>query len=1186
MHWLAKCALVPPPSAGAPPPARLHFNKAAAGPARVAATFDPRRERASMALDDLANHWIQLKDLRKAAGARSPSTLLNAASALASGARTEFAAAVMAARLRTSARSSAVLSARDDCAQACFAVAGGVRHAALLELVAHLDVDLGLAWQWSDRQIGLLRRQLAAAVAPAPLHLTSLCPRPLVRIDEAACPAQFPAVPVFFCAALAAGWAWADAMKAFGGLGAGWLSNDAHCFVTAAAAPAFLTHSTAAPLVQATSLALGPGDPDTVIWLEDGRILAITSNRALVAKPPPTAMRPRMVATPRPGRAPYASRWLPDFIRLPRGPTDRPVLPAFQATSVVERAERWRQLIKDIDSLAAVIASGKLINPRHRLPAHGSWLPNHASWEADPAAKIMLGCEVGTYLVSSVLEYVGPAGEPGVNTPMFVEPLGAVPKPPNKLRMISDARRGNEFIDDWGVRYWTIQDLRDLLDRWDEFFGDDFKGAYHNGNLAGCTGELRWSWVQVPTFDPGGGPTSHWVRRLHIGCTTADCLGCCDRAMNGLCIDGHLFRWLVEHFGHKVAGSPLNALMLCLIRFLARPAPGPGELRGASARTLLAALWVDDTVLICKGVPHARCLGSAGGCPTCLARHEVALERQQYWLWLCGELGWEFAVDKRQHPGQVLTYSGIIFDLVQGLLSVPVAKKDKVVADLQGMLAASTATPRRLMEVSGRMRHYSIGIKHTRVHCAHFTNVGKLHPDRSKDSDFDVPAAIPSALHETCEHLLRVIDAYHPVGTDLWPVLPSSLYGAFLQGRDLGRLLLVATYDASTHGWGALVRSTPAASSTGGPGAPLILDELIVGTYPPDFDTSEQVYREAAAGCLVAEAAISLAKSRGFDTRGCALLARNDAASALSGLRKGSSSEVLQGYAMRLSAFLAAEDVNPFFLHVPGSVLITEGIDGLSRDGFDGIPGAISVSGPACGPTLRGIVTTLAARLGWRISIDLFASAGNTLTPRFAARYDEPEAETTDALTIPNWGQSTCPGCGGQHRETVFAFPPSGLLGVCIRKARAEQVRGIFIVPVSVSAPYWSRLLAASLIREDPGYVRVNDAAHFLLHADSYSVPTLAVFAVDFRGTSDPDLPCQNVCPGCGMEHLARGRGGSSAKQDNVDRVRLRSALRDLEPPHGLLQPAAATHTIFDPTPGVPIFGSTTSSSAGVVPTL
>ena len=143
--------------------------------------------------------------------------------------------------------------------------------------------------------------------------------------------------------------------------------------------------------------------------------------------------------------------------------------------------------------------------------------------------------------------------------------------------------------------------------------------------------------------------------------------------------------------------------------------------------------------MICKGFPHARCPGSAGGCPMCLERLAVALERQEYWLWLCDELGWELALDKRQNPSQVFTYSGLIFDLIQGLLLVPGPKKDKIIVDLQGMLDSTMATQRRLMQVSGRLRHYSIGIMHTRVHCAHFTTVDKLHPDRDKDPDYDVP---------------------------------------------------------------------------------------------------------------------------------------------------------------------------------------------------------------------------------------------------------------------------------------------------------------------------------------------------------------------------------------------------------------------------------------------------------------
>ena len=103
------------------------------------------------------------------------------------------------------------------------------------------------------------------------------------------------------------------------------------------------------------------------------------------------------------------------------------------------------------------------------------------------------------------------------------------------------------------------------------------------------------------------------------------------------------------------------------------------------------------------------------------------------------------------------------------------------------MLDATVATPRRLMQVSCRLRHYSIGIVHTRVHCAHFTTVGKLHPERDKDPDYDVSSAIPPALHDTCAHLLRVIDQHHLSGAELWPEVPSSLYKAFLQQQEIGR---------------------------------------------------------------------------------------------------------------------------------------------------------------------------------------------------------------------------------------------------------------------------------------------------------------------------------------------------------------------------------------------------------------
>ena len=153
---------------------------------------------------------------------------------------------------------------------------------------------------------------------------------------------------------------------------------------------------------------------------------------------------------------------------------------------------------------------------------------------------------------------------------------------------------------------------------------------------------------------------------------------------------------------------------------------------------------------------------------------------------------------------------------------------------------------------------------------ADFTMVGKLHPDRDKDADYDVPAEIPGALHDTCSHLLHVVDQYHPASADLWPEVPSSLYNAFLQQQDLCLLVIVPTYDASTHGWGALIQSIssmiqPADGSLARLDS---MDELIVGSHLPDFDISNQVFLEAAAGCLVTEAAIAVAKACGFNMLG------------------------------------------------------------------------------------------------------------------------------------------------------------------------------------------------------------------------------------------------------------------------------------------------------------------------------
>ena len=54
-------------------------------------------------------------------------------------------------------------------------------------------------------------------------------------------------------------------------------------------------------------------------------------------------------------------------------------------------------------------------------------------------------------------------------------------------------------------------------------------------------------------------------------------------------------------------------------------------------------------------------------------------------------------------------------------------------------------------------------------------------------------------------------------------------------------------------------------------------------------------------------------------------------------------------------------------MHVPGTVLVDEGVDDASR----GL--ARQVSFPACTPRMRDLLQTEAVHFGWTISIDLFA---------------------------------------------------------------------------------------------------------------------------------------------------------------------------------------------------------------------
>ena len=64
------------------------------------------------------------------------------------------------------------------------------------------------------------------------------------------------------------------------------------------------------------------------------------------------------------------------------------------------------------------------------------------------------------------------------------------------------------------------------------------------------------------------------------------------------------------------------------------------------------------------------------------------------------------------------------------------------------------------------------------------------------------------------------------------------------------------------------------------------------------------------------------------------------------------------------------------------------------------------------------------------------------------------------------------------HREVVYAFPASGLLGRTAQKAIADAAPCVLVVPVAMTASHWHKLMACSVLERKPtvdGVVRVRN---------------------------------------------------------------------------------------------------------------
>ena len=1060
---------------------------------------------------------------------------------------------------------------------------------------------LYLAGQWrlTAAQTGQVISKLRSLAGFPAVFGSGAAPR-LVAVEDPSARTRFPHTAVLFAAALSNGWPWSLALRIFAGVSFGSFCNRGCGFITSYGMGLSTERLQTGRWLVGHVSESGGGDLSVSVFFDDSAAVLFVCNKSLrVVSPEPP--RGRSGAGPR-----RRTRFLPEYVRLPTDSDGNPVLPRFLVTSIVERRHVWVRLIQ-MDGVTRSLVNGKPTYPRVSGRVTASWLRNHRSWE-DPEVKAVLGKKLATWFYQGALEYVPPGvPPPTVIEPKAVvakkgkdkyrditdaregnkslEPWGVIYFTARDLAdalmpcaIVSghDMQDGyhislfsgctGELVWGWGVIgfyyvYPSEQGYSESESDGEELRDADPEPSTASGvrsdrrasastasgvctDRAGSPGEDHGSGSEHGrSADSSGGPSParkpqlrfRFGWRLHVGCWPGSCCRTCDKAYNGMEFDGCIARWAVAHFGQAVAGSPLNCIAMCLLRHMAMRNPAPGERRGTSSRTGNGVVWVDDFVFYKLVQPHAACSGLAGGCPACCACLPQAEEVDEYWVELCGRLGVPLNLDKRQRCGQTVEYAGFLYDTLRGLLLILPDKLVKLLGCLQEWAESDTVTARGMDAVRGRVLHYSACISHTRVLATEILClVGAV-----EESQYDTPFPVTAAMVDLAAELRSVITKYHGAGRPLWPLVPSSGYRVFLEGGMPDAVAFALTWDASTRGWAALLRWWETVR-----GRRELCEHLFIGTWPAGSAVGEQAHRELLAAPLALEAALQLRHPRLDGRLG---FFRNDAEAAISALRKGSSSSPpMQAGSLKFARLCAGAGVDPLCMHVPGLALVAEGIDGASRSGttFGKDANLDSVVGPSVSDSLWAKIAGAAQRCGLRVTVDLFATESNRRAERYCSRYGEPGSEAVDALMVSDWGQSRCPCCGAVHREVAYAFPPCGLIKPTVRKAIADAAICVLVVPVAITAPYWHKLLKASVlpVQDSPdGFVRIRNPRTALCLAGSYDPKELAVFVCDFsRLTTRADLAAPSGCAG---SFAARRRPLCGSSVDYEDRCKLREAL-------------------------------------------
>ena len=659
----------------------------------------------------------------------------------------------------------------------------------------------------------------------------------------------------------------------------------------------------------------------------------------------------------------------------------------------------------------------------------------------------------------------------------------------------------NVYAEKWRVKYTTVQDICLILTLCALIWVRDLCNAYHLVRLGGCRGKtrrlLRWitnpdgtGYVPAPTFQSGCGP--------------GDCLGLCDKSMFGLCVEGNVSRFAVCQFGHKVSHGPLWVLTNTVCTYESR-------VHGVDAQAFVDDLFKSLAVII-----HSLCGGLEGSCPICMAALEEAKAKMIFLDRMMKQCGLEYSTKGDMRILQRHLFIGIIFDTLKGRVFISKEKFDKTMALLQSMIQQAECSSREMAKLRGKFGHQFRCVEGVSPFLVPFNQfVGA--PETV--AEWDEVKPISPGLRHTMGTLFRWLPQLYEAGAEMWPLDPRTVLYKWSQGIETpGGPLIVVFWDSSPLAVGISIRRKP--GSVWKTGGMTYEGATTIATFRSHLE--HQVHRESAGGPLAMQILRSLT-----DIRGHRVLFVNDCLPVVLAMRKGSQSPRLQADAEYMALTSLEAGCKSLYLHVPGTEMIAEGVDGAGRDG------ARRIVGPACSEQGRAKIRRVLAQHGWTITIDLFAATCNRLTDRFASWTDEPESEVVDAFTIPSWDQSACV-CGEVHRETAFIFPPRGLEKAVVRRAKSDGVRAAFVVPTAYKAGYWEALRGRAIAQ-----MQLNDPASDFAHAQA-PLGDHTLFLVDF-GSSD------TATPACGQECKLRGRRERFEPVELEERAWVRSELLRLE---------------------------------------